>query len=168
MMDRGGGPQPPPTPSSSRIRRSPSTPAGQARSFVRMDGAYLLGFGPRTAEAVRELAAALYGDAIKKLITAWLECHAAFGYPARHDRAGIACRRRPLVRGPRIVHACLLCVVLAGDRCLFSLASGASDASAFAVVRDWLLPVAAAADRFATATASSSTTSACRVSSWAC
>ena len=30
-----------------------------------MDGAYLLGFGPRTAGAVRELAAALYGDQIK-------------------------------------------------------------------------------------------------------
>ncbi|WP_018428308.1 ABC transporter substrate-binding protein [Hoeflea sp. 108] len=43
-----------------------STPAGQARKVIRMDGAYLLGFGPRTAGAVKDLAAALYGDAVKK------------------------------------------------------------------------------------------------------
>lgn len=43
-----------------------STPAGQARRVIRMDGAYLLGFGPRTASAVKDLAASLYGDAIKK------------------------------------------------------------------------------------------------------
>ncbi|WP_309085875.1 ABC transporter substrate-binding protein [Chelativorans sp.] len=36
------------------------TPAGQSRTLVRMDGSYLLGFGPRTAAAVRDLAAALY------------------------------------------------------------------------------------------------------------
>jgi len=41
-----------------------STPAGQAKALVRMDGAYLLGFGPRTAAAARDLAAKLYGDAI--------------------------------------------------------------------------------------------------------
>ena len=38
------------------------TPAGAARRLVRMDGSYLLGFGPRTADAVNDLAAALYGD----------------------------------------------------------------------------------------------------------
>jgi iron complex transport system substrate-binding protein len=38
-----------------------STPAGQARAVVRMDGLYLLGFGPRTAQAVAELGAALQG-----------------------------------------------------------------------------------------------------------
>jgi iron complex transport system substrate-binding protein len=43
-----------------------STPAGEQRKFLRMNGAYLLGFGPRTADAVRDLATALYGDAIKK------------------------------------------------------------------------------------------------------
>lgn len=43
-----------------------STPAGQARQVIRMDGAYLLGFGPRTANAVKDLAAALYGDAVKQ------------------------------------------------------------------------------------------------------
>lgn len=38
-----------------------ATPAGKNSAIVRMDGSYLLGFGPRTAGAVRELAAALYG-----------------------------------------------------------------------------------------------------------
>ena len=41
------------------------TPAGQAKRLIRMDGGYLLGFGPRTAGAIRELATALYGDQIK-------------------------------------------------------------------------------------------------------
>jgi iron complex transport system substrate-binding protein len=41
-----------------------ATPAAKSRSVVRMDGAYLLGFGPRTAAAVRDLSAALYGDAL--------------------------------------------------------------------------------------------------------
>lgn len=36
------------------------TPAGQARKVVRMDGLTLLGFGPRTAQAVDELSAALH------------------------------------------------------------------------------------------------------------
>lgn len=36
-----------------------STPAGTDRRIVRMDGLYLLGFGPRTAEAVRDLSIAL-------------------------------------------------------------------------------------------------------------
>lgn len=42
-----------------------ATPAGQNRELVRMDGLYLLGFGPRTAEAVRNLAHRLYGDKVK-------------------------------------------------------------------------------------------------------
>jgi iron complex transport system substrate-binding protein len=41
-----------------------ATPAAQNKSVVRMDGAFLLGFGPRTAAAARELSAALYGDAV--------------------------------------------------------------------------------------------------------
>ena len=41
-----------------------ATPAGRNRAVVRMDGAFLLGFGPRTAAAARELAVALYGDAV--------------------------------------------------------------------------------------------------------
>jgi iron complex transport system substrate-binding protein len=36
------------------------TPAGVSRSFVSMDGLYLLGFGPRTARAAYDLAATLY------------------------------------------------------------------------------------------------------------
>jgi iron complex transport system substrate-binding protein len=41
-----------------------ATPAGRNKAILRMDGAYLLGFGPRTAAAVRDLAAELYGEAI--------------------------------------------------------------------------------------------------------
>ncbi|MER8826850.1 hemin ABC transporter substrate-binding protein [Mesorhizobium sp. M0938] len=39
-----------------------STPAGAARKVIRMDGGYLLGFGPRTADVIHELAASLYGE----------------------------------------------------------------------------------------------------------
>lgn len=39
-----------------------ATPAGANRSVIRMDGLYLLGFGPRTADAVSELTNALYGS----------------------------------------------------------------------------------------------------------
>lgn len=38
------------------------TPAAHTRSVVRMDGLLMLGFGPRTASAVRDLNAALYGQ----------------------------------------------------------------------------------------------------------
>lgn len=37
------------------------TPAAQNGAVVRMDGSYLLGFGPRTADAILDLSAALYG-----------------------------------------------------------------------------------------------------------
>lgn len=40
------------------------TPAAETRKLVLMDGGYLLGFGPRTAGAIRDLAAALYGRRI--------------------------------------------------------------------------------------------------------
>jgi iron complex transport system substrate-binding protein len=36
------------------------TPAAEHKSFVSMEGLYLLGFGPRTARAARDLAVALY------------------------------------------------------------------------------------------------------------
>lgn len=39
-----------------------ATPAGQAGAVIRMDADYLLGFGPRTPAALRELAALLYPD----------------------------------------------------------------------------------------------------------
>ena len=64
MMDRGGDPDP-----SADILANPaiaSTPAGQSKRLVRMDAAYLLGFGPRTAAAVRDLVAQLYGDQVAK------------------------------------------------------------------------------------------------------
>ena len=60
MMDRGGD-DPDPT---AEILANPaiaSTPAGRQKRLLRMDAAYLLGFGPRTAAAVRDLAAAVYG-----------------------------------------------------------------------------------------------------------
>ncbi len=38
------------------------TPAGKAKRIVRMDGMYLLGFGPRTADAIVSLHDALYGQ----------------------------------------------------------------------------------------------------------
>ncbi|WFU00769.1 hemin ABC transporter substrate-binding protein [Rhizobium sp. CB3171] len=37
------------------------TPAASRKAIIRMDGLHLLGFGPRTASAVRELNAAIYG-----------------------------------------------------------------------------------------------------------
>ena len=37
-----------------------STPAGKAGKIIRLDGAYLLGFGPRTADAIATLHKALY------------------------------------------------------------------------------------------------------------
>ena len=39
-----------------------ATPAGVSRRLILMDGLYLLGFGPRTASAVRDLAAQLYPE----------------------------------------------------------------------------------------------------------
>lgn len=48
-----------------QLRQDPAlrqTPAVRNGRIVRMDGLMLLGFGPRTAEAVRTLSAALYGD----------------------------------------------------------------------------------------------------------
>jgi iron complex transport system substrate-binding protein len=56
------------------------TPAAAKKSFVAMDGLYLLGFGPRTAAAARDLALALYPDLNDK-VAAWkpaalsVDCH---------------------------------------------------------------------------------------------
>ena len=41
-----------------------ATPAAVNGKIVRMDGGYLLGFGPRTGEAVRDLATELYGEQV--------------------------------------------------------------------------------------------------------
>lgn len=45
------------------------TPAAAKKSFVAMDGLYLLGFGPRTAAAARDLAVSLYPDLAQKAAT---------------------------------------------------------------------------------------------------
>ncbi|HEX7881144.1 MAG TPA: hemin ABC transporter substrate-binding protein [Afipia sp.] len=45
------------------------TPAAASKSFVAMDGLYLLGFGPRTAAAARDLALSLYPDLNEKAAT---------------------------------------------------------------------------------------------------
>ncbi len=56
------------------------TPAAAKKSFVAMDGLYLLGFGPRTAAAARDLALSLYPDLNDKA-AAWkpaalsVDCH---------------------------------------------------------------------------------------------
>jgi iron complex transport system substrate-binding protein len=60
MMDRGDAPG-----SSDDPLANPAiaaTPAGAKRALVRMDGGYLLGFGPRTAEAIHDLAVSIYGQ----------------------------------------------------------------------------------------------------------
>lgn len=43
-----------------------ATPAGQAKNIVRMGGQYLLGFGPRTAQAAHDLAKAFYGNEVSQ------------------------------------------------------------------------------------------------------
>ncbi|MBZ8134772.1 hemin ABC transporter substrate-binding protein [Afifella sp. IM 167] len=61
MMDRGEADGH----AAAGILQSPAlkaTPAGEAGNLIRMDGLYLLGFGPRTPDAARELFAALYGE----------------------------------------------------------------------------------------------------------
>jgi len=56
------------------------TPAAAKKSFVAMDGLYLLGFGPRTAAAARDLALSLYPDLAQKAAS-WkpaalsVDCH---------------------------------------------------------------------------------------------
>ncbi|WP_075289604.1 heme/hemin ABC transporter substrate-binding protein [Pararhizobium arenae] len=60
MMQRGGGH----AMSDEDLLKHPAlsmTPAAKDKAIVRMDGLQLLGFGPRTASAVRELNGAIYG-----------------------------------------------------------------------------------------------------------
>jgi len=61
MMNRGDGA----ATKNEDLLRQPAlalTPAAQNKAIIRMDGLHLLGFGPRTASAVRELNAAIYGS----------------------------------------------------------------------------------------------------------
>jgi iron complex transport system substrate-binding protein len=62
MMDRGDNLDPAPVDLSAQPALS-ATPAAEAGRVIRMDGAFLLGFGPRTADAAKKLSAALYDDA---------------------------------------------------------------------------------------------------------
>lgn len=62
MMDRGGNLDPTPVDLSNQPALA-ATPAAEAGRVIRMDGAYLLGFGPRTADAAKELAAKLHAGA---------------------------------------------------------------------------------------------------------
>lgn len=64
MMNRGG-PDPAANVDPFTHPALAATPAGEAKALVRMDGQYLLGFGPRTTGAIHDLAVALYGDHIK-------------------------------------------------------------------------------------------------------
>ena len=62
MMDRGGGDH---AMTDADLLANPAialTEAGRNKAIIRLDGAYLLGFGPRTAAAVGELVDALYGQ----------------------------------------------------------------------------------------------------------
>ena len=64
MMDRGGDH----SVANAELFAHPAiapTPAGASKNLVRIEGTYLLGFGPRTAGAIKDLAVALYGDQIK-------------------------------------------------------------------------------------------------------
>lgn len=60
LMMRDGGPGA----SDAEVLANPAialTPAGQNKALIRQGGMTMLGFGPRTAEAIRDLATALYG-----------------------------------------------------------------------------------------------------------
>lgn len=64
MMDRGDG-QTDLAAQGAQVLAMPAiaaTPAGKAGRLVRMNGLYLLGFGPRTGKAALDLHHALYGD----------------------------------------------------------------------------------------------------------
>ena len=60
MMDRGGHAAEALDPFA--LPAFAATPAGQGRALVTMDGIYLLGFGPRTPQAARDLMTALYPE----------------------------------------------------------------------------------------------------------
>lgn len=63
MMDRAGAPALPADQLFANAALA-TTPAAGSHALIHMDGAYMLGFGPRTADAVRDLSAALYGAAM--------------------------------------------------------------------------------------------------------
>jgi iron complex transport system substrate-binding protein len=62
MMSNGGGPNTTPD-DLFAMPAFAQTPAAAGKALVKMDGLYLLGFGPRTPAAARDLMAELYPDA---------------------------------------------------------------------------------------------------------
>jgi iron complex transport system substrate-binding protein len=60
LMDRGGATHDPAVNDIAAHPALSATPAAQSGRIIRMDGSYLLGFGPRTAKAMTELSRALY------------------------------------------------------------------------------------------------------------
>lgn len=58
MPDAVGGPKPEDV---FALPALATTPAGRDKALVVLEGPYMLGFGPRTAKAIRDLATALYG-----------------------------------------------------------------------------------------------------------
>ncbi len=134
-----------------------NSPAGRSGNIVQMDSLYLLGFGPRTGAASRELSEKLYG---KQAATKTYACRASL-------LAGIS--RKPAIRtyrndqprprgktrgfavrdqandshaGDRSARARLAIAILAVALCitaLFSLTAGASDASVMSVLRELVL-----------------------------
>ena len=63
MSDGKGGPTPDEVFSNPALA---ATPAGRSRALVVLDGAYMIGFGPRTADAVSDLARALYPSSLSE------------------------------------------------------------------------------------------------------
>jgi iron complex transport system substrate-binding protein len=59
LSDGSGGPT---TEDVFSVKALQTTPAAKNKALIVLDGPYMLGFGPRTAEAVRILADALYGQ----------------------------------------------------------------------------------------------------------
>jgi len=60
MSDGKGGPMPEQVFGN---RALSATPAAKTKALIVLDGAYIIGFGPRTADAIRDLAQALYPEA---------------------------------------------------------------------------------------------------------
>lgn len=60
----GGGPDPVTAEQAFALPALAATPAAADRAFIALDGQFLLGFGPRTADAIKALAAELYPGAV--------------------------------------------------------------------------------------------------------
>ena len=95
MMDRGGNH----ALSDRDILAHPAlglTPAAQNGAVIRMDGLYLLGFGPRTAKAAQELYRALYPepDPREGGLGRWWQCPGRARWGARHTATAHCGRAR--------------------------------------------------------------------------